>query len=187
LPGVRTTHRTGEDPISSFESFAASRWPGLVRTCRLLTGDVHDGEDLAQISLVKLYAVWHRVRPDTADAYLRRIAVNAQLSRQRRRRLWIVPQAEPPDRPGPEPEDQLGERSVLLAALADLPDRQRATVVLRCWQDLSEDAVADLLGCSRGTVKSQLSKGLAKLRNHPALAGLAPGRPDDVEPVGGAR
>ena len=177
-----------EDPISSFESFAASRWAGLVRTCRLLTGDVHEGEDLAQISLVKLYAVWHRVNRDTADAYLRRIAVNTQLSRLRKRRLWIVPQAEPPERAGPIEDDQLGERSALLAALADLPDRQRATVVLRCWQDLPEEAVADRLGCSRGTVKSQLSKGLAKLRAHPALAGLGPvRRPDGVEHVGGPR
>jgi RNA polymerase sigma-70 factor (sigma-E family) len=148
---------------------------------------VHEGEDLAQISLVKLYAAWPRVNPDGADAYLRRIAVNTQLSRQRARRLWIVPQAQPPDRPGPEPDDQVGERSALLAALADLPDRQRATVVLRCWQDLPEEAVADLLGCSRGTVKSQLSKGLAKLRSHPALAGLAPGHRDDAEPVGRTR
>jgi RNA polymerase sigma factor (sigma-70 family) len=137
---------------------------------------------------VKLYAVWHRVNRDTADAYLRRIAVNAHLSRLRKRQLWIVPQAEPPERPGPVEDDQLGERSALLAALADLPDRQRATVVLRCWQDLPEEAVADLLGCSRGTVKSQLSKGLAKLRAHPALTGLAPvGRPDGIEHVGGPR
>lgn len=158
-----------------------------MRTCRLLAGDAHEGEDLAQISLVKLYAAWHRVRPGTADAYLRRIAVNTQLSRVRRRRLRIVPQAEPPDRPGPEPDDRVEERSALLAALADLPARQRATVVLRCWHDLSEDAVAELLGCSRGTVKSQLSKGLEKLRRHPALAGLAPARPHDAEPVGGTR
>jgi RNA polymerase sigma-70 factor (sigma-E family) len=145
-----------------------------VRLGRLLTGDFHEGEDLAQTGLVKLYLAWPRVRAEGADAYARRILVNAYLDRVRGQRLRIVPMADPPEpahRPGTDPGDS---REALLQALAELPPRMRAAVLLRCWEDLSEDAVATALGCSRGTVKSQLSRALAKLRAHPALAGLEP-------------
>ena len=170
-----SVRRTGEGgAIDGFEEFAASRWPGLVKFGRLLTGDFHEGEELAQAGLVKLYLAWPRVSPEGADAYLRRILVNSYLDRVRPRRVRIVSVAEPPEResiPGADPAES---RPPLVRALADLPPRQRAAVLLRCWDDLAEDAVAAALGCSRGTVKSQLSRALAKLRAHPALAGLEP-------------
>jgi RNA polymerase sigma-70 factor (sigma-E family) len=157
------------DGSEDFKAFAASRWPGLVRLAFGLTGDRWLAEDIAQTALARTYVAWRRVsRADDPDAYVRRILVNASNRRFRRRRVTEQP-GELPDTPVDGPADLVGERAALLAALRQLPPRQRAVIVLRYWQDLTDAQIAAALGCSSGTVRSQLSRALAKLRANPAL------------------
>ena len=158
-----------------FRRFTAARWPGLVRTAYLLTGDLGHAEDLAQTTLIKAYRSWNRVcRVADVDAYVRKILINANRSRFRAKRPVEYSVAAVPESPAWAPDDGSGieQRAVLFAALATLPPRQRAIVVLRYWEDLAEGEVAELVGCSVGTVKSQASRALAKLRKDAGLAGL---------------
>ena len=112
---------------------------------------------------------WRRVRrADDPDAYLRRILVNTSNRRFRRRRVAEQP-GDPPETAVEGPADLVGERTALLAALRQLPPRQRAVVVLRYWEDLTDTQIGAALGCSPGTVRSQLSRALAKLRESPVL------------------
>jgi RNA polymerase sigma-70 factor (sigma-E family) len=156
-----------------FEEFMTSRWPALVRLAFGLTGDRWLAEDLAQTALASAYASWWRVRrADDPDAYVRRILINASKSRWRRSSVaeqFAGPPDEVPD-PAADPAAAIGERSALLVALAALPPRQRAVVVLRYWEDLSDAQAAALLGCSASTVRSQAARALAKLRASGALA-----------------
>jgi RNA polymerase sigma-70 factor (sigma-E family) len=155
---------------TEFQHYMAARWPALVRTAYLLTGDQHLAEDLAQTTLTKVYASWRRVRrADDIDAYVRRILVNTNASRFRKRRVVEHLTAAPYDAAAHEPHAGLAQRSALMTALAGLPKRQRAVVVLRYWEDLSEREVAEALGISPGTVKSQASKALARLRTSDVL------------------
>ncbi|MGW1030245.1 SigE family RNA polymerase sigma factor [Streptomyces sp. NPDC002577] len=157
---------------AEFQDFVRARWSRLVRTAYLLTGDVHHAEDLTQTALAKAYRSWRRVsRSDSPEAYVRRMLVSCNSDRFRKRRVTEALTAAPPEVAGrDEAVSWADERSALLAALAELPPRQRAVVVMRYWEDLSEAEVAEVLGCSPGTVKSQASKGLAKLRTYPGLA-----------------
>ncbi|WP_441248849.1 SigE family RNA polymerase sigma factor [Kitasatospora sp. McL0602] len=161
---------------AEFSGFVQARWAGLVRTGYLLTGNRHDAEDLAQTALAKVYASWRRVRSsDSPDAYVRRILVTSNIDRFRKRRVTEYPTELLLEPIGLHPADagaQVDQRQVLFAALATVPARQRAVVVLRYWEDLSEAQVAAALGCSVGTVKSQAAKGLAKLRAHAGLTDL---------------
>ena len=173
-----------------FDEFMASRWPGLVRLAFGLTGDRWLAEDLAQTALASAYAAWWRVRrADDPDAYVRRILINASKSRFRRNR--VSERASGPgdlaDAAVEDPAAEVGERSVLLAALAELPPRQRAVVVLRYWEDLSDAQVGALLGCSAGTVRSQAARALAKLRASAKLSASEPGDPAPPRQQGGAR
>ena len=156
---------------AEFREYMAARWPGLVRTAFLLTGDRFLAEDLAQTALTRVFASWRRVRrADDVDAYVRRVLVNANAGRFRKRRVVEHLTAAPYDVSAQhEPHARLAQRSVLMAALAELPVQQRAVVVLRYWEDMSEKEVASALGCSVGTVKSQASKGLARLRHSAVL------------------
>ncbi len=155
----------GED----FRTFASSRWPGLVRLAFGLTGDRWLAEDIAQTALARTYVAWRRVsRADDPDAYVRRILVNASNRRFRRHRVTEQP-GDLPETPVDSPADLIGERAALLTALHQLPPRQRAVIVLRYWQDLTDAQIAATLGCSPGTVRSQLARALAKLRVDPAL------------------
>ncbi|MFE6283567.1 SigE family RNA polymerase sigma factor [Streptomyces sp. NPDC057877] len=160
-----------------FQEFVRARWSHLVRTAYLLTGDAHHAEDLTQTALAKAYRSWRRVsRADNPEAYVRRMLVTCNRDRFRKRRIAEALTAEPPERVGRDDAvSWADERGALLAALAQLPKRQRAVVVLRYWEDLSEAEVAESLGCSPGTVKSQASKGLAKLRTYPGLAQVMDG------------
>lgn len=168
---------TGTD--ADFQQYMAARWPVLVRTAYLLTGDRHLAEDLAQTALTKVYASWRHVRrADDVDAYVRRVLVNANAGRFRKRRVAEHLTAAPYDPTAHEPHAELAQRSMLMAALAELPARQRAVVVLRYWEDMSEKEVAAALGCSQGTVKSQASKALARLRQSTVLT-------DGIDGVGG--
>jgi RNA polymerase sigma-70 factor (sigma-E family) len=162
---------------AEFREFMAARWPALVRTAYLLSGDRQHAEDLAQTALEKCAAHWQRVRAaDDVDSYVRRMLVNAHLSRFRRRRVTEVLGGDVAEtRTGRHADDahRVAQRDELLMALAGLPRRQRATVVLRYWEDLSESQIAEILGCSVGTVRSQTHRALHKLRVSPVLAETA--------------
>ncbi|MBY8881768.1 SigE family RNA polymerase sigma factor [Actinacidiphila acidipaludis] len=171
------------DGTPDFSAYAAVRWSRLVCTAYLLTGDHHEAEDLVQATLAKVYLHWPRIsRLGEPDAYLRRALVNNNLSRFRKRRVVQLLTPRLPDRERDSGTGQVEDRTSLTAALAALPARQRAVVVLRYWEDMSEQQVADVLGCTVGNVKSQASRGLRKLRTHPALAGL--GVPGDTPDAG---
>jgi RNA polymerase sigma-70 factor (sigma-E family) len=161
------------DPPNSeaeFREFAIGRWPALVRFAYGLTGDAGHAEDLAQITLAKAYASWARVRrADDPDAYVRRILINAQNTRFRKRRVREAGGPRLPEPVTDDPTAALDQRSDLIAALLQLPPKQRAVVMLRYWDGLTETQAAAVLGCSVGTVKSQASRALAKLRTSPLL------------------
>ncbi len=151
---------------ATFDDFVAARSRALLRTAYLLTHDHALAEDLLQTSLTKAWFAWRRIEGDP-EPYVRKILVNTYASWWRRKWNGEHPTDDLPERaasvPGAEPTD-------LWQAMARLPRRQRAVVVLRYFEDLTEAQTADLLGCSVGTVKSQCSKALAKLRIDPALA-----------------
>ncbi|MGA8246666.1 MAG: SigE family RNA polymerase sigma factor [Nocardioides sp.] len=159
-----------------FESWLTAREPALQRTAHLLTGDVHSAQDLVQVTLAKLYLAWDRIQDrGRVDAYARRILVNEHRTAWRRpvrRREQVT--ADLPDRPAPE-QGYDGQREAVWAFVASLPPRQRAVIVLRFYEQLTEPEIADLLGISVGTVKSQSSRALAALRahlpDHPELSG----------------
>ncbi|WP_236653398.1 SigE family RNA polymerase sigma factor [Streptacidiphilus melanogenes] len=167
--------RGGDEGWGDFSSFVAARWTALVRTAYLLTGDFHEAEDLVQVTLAKVYPHWRGLRAETTDAYVRRALVNNNRSRHRRRRVAHLLMPFVPDRPAAADAGQgdVAERDLLVSLLATLPERQRTVVVLRYWEDLSAEEVAELLGCSVGTVKSQASRALAKLRDLPELEEFA--------------
>ncbi|HSR83512.1 MAG TPA: SigE family RNA polymerase sigma factor, partial [Streptosporangiaceae bacterium] len=134
-----------------------------------LTGDWALAEDLSQTALAKAYLRWSRVRRDDPEAYVRRIMINTWSSWWRRRWRGELPVAKLPDVAGPDAFTGVEHRLALRSALGRLPPGQRAVVVLRYHQDMSEAQVADLVGISVGTVKSQAAKGLAGLRLQSAL------------------
>ncbi|RDI34892.1 SigE family RNA polymerase sigma factor [Lentzea flaviverrucosa] len=146
-----------------FEEFVAVASPRLLRTAFLLTRDIGHAEDLLQTALAKAWRAWNRVDGDP-EPYVRRIIVTSHATWWRRRWRGEEPTGELPERPGESPQEAVGEREWLWQALGRLPRRQRAVLVLRFYEDLTEAQVAGLLGCSVGTVKSQASKALAKLR-----------------------
>ncbi|WP_439657427.1 SigE family RNA polymerase sigma factor [Lentzea sp. HUAS TT2] len=146
-----------------FEEFVAVTSPRLLRMAFLLTRDMGHAEDLLQTALAKAWRAWHRVDGDP-EPYVRRIIVTSHATWWRRKWRSEEPSGELPERPGESPQDVVDEREWLWQALGRLPRRQRAVLVLRFYEDLTEAQVAGLLGCSVGTVKSQASKALAKLR-----------------------
>jgi RNA polymerase sigma-70 factor (sigma-E family) len=154
----------------AFDAFARGRMRELLRFAHLLTGDPHRAADLVQDALERTLISWHRVeRKDDPEAYVRRAIVNRHISVWRRtRRERLV--AETPEGSYDEPR---GRDDELWAALATLPPRQRAVVVLRFYEDLTEADTAAALGCTVGTVKSQTWKALARLRTQVTRADLA--------------
>jgi RNA polymerase sigma-70 factor (sigma-E family) len=150
-------HRSKEQ---AFRELYVGRAPALRRTAFLLCGDWHQAEDLVQVAFEKLYASWHRVRAAEAlDAYVRRTLVRCWVDETRRPHRRERPVADVPDHGVEGPE-----RESLHLALAAVPPRQRACLVLRFYDDLSVAQTARLLGCTEGTVKSQTSRGLEALR-----------------------
>jgi RNA polymerase sigma-70 factor (sigma-E family) len=139
---------------------------GAVRLAYLLTGDRSLAEDLVQDAFVKLAGRLAHLRdPEAFDAYLRRTVVNLANSHWRRKRLERAYLERQRGRARPVPtEPDLGSRDALWRALQKLSERQRAAIVLRYYEDLSEQQVADILGCRQGTVKSLVSRGLDVLR-----------------------
>lgn len=146
-----------------FEEYAAARWPVLFRTALLLTGARAEAEDLAQDTLVKAYAGWAKVaRADAPDAYVRRMLVNEFISDRRRnaRRAALVAESVSALVMLDDPDQRLD----LWAQVLALPPRQRAVLVLRFYEDLTETETARVLGVSLGTVKSQAHDALRTLR-----------------------
>jgi RNA polymerase sigma-70 factor (sigma-E family) len=154
---------TDPDRAASFTRWASERQQALLRTAVLLCGDHHRAEDLVQDALTKVAVRWSRLQDGNPDAYARQVIVRTNISWWRRRRHeMVLGLHDGPASAGPGP--QVDRRLLLDHALAQLTPRQRATVVLRFYDDLSERDTAELLGVSIGTVKSQTHAALARLR-----------------------
>lgn len=155
------------DDESSFQAYVLARTPVLSRIAFLLTGDVHTAEDLVQETLLRVVAKWRRIAAaGDPDPYVRKVLYHLHVSWWRQHRQRIVPHADVPDRASPDPSAELARNLALRAALAKLPPRQRAVVVLRYFEDLTEAQTAEVLGCRVGTVKSHTRDALARLRAH---------------------
>ncbi|MGB3444519.1 MAG: SigE family RNA polymerase sigma factor [Actinophytocola sp.] len=157
-----------------FHVFATRSTASLTRLAYLLCGDQHLAHDLVQTCLIRLYQAWPKVRDkDAADPYARKVLLRCWLNE--RRRPWRRAESQDghvPDTPAPErdPAGVMHQKEVIRVALAKLPPRQRAAVVLRYWSQHTVTETATILRCSEGNVKSQSARGLAALRA--ALAGL---------------
>lgn len=171
-----------DDLATAFDAFVLRRHTDLVRFGYVLTGNRAGAEDLVQTALCRTYVRWDRL-DDRGDptAYVRRVMVNAHISWTRRLSSKELLFAEPPEGTGDEDGHDL-ERVQMWRQLAALPARMRAVLVLRFYEDLSEAETARVLGCAVGTVKSQTSRGLARLRRElaeasPLLTEAVPARP----------
>jgi RNA polymerase sigma-70 factor (sigma-E family) len=149
---------------AEFAEYVRGRLPSLRRLALLLCHDWHRADDLVQASITKLYVHWHRARKATSvDAYVRTIIVREFL--HERRSAWarrVMLRSLLPDGPAPDLDADIAID--LRAAIAALPTRQRAVLVLRYYCDLDVEHSAEVLGCSAGTVKSQTARALASLR-----------------------
>src|SRR5882757_2104561 len=157
---------------TQFTAYVRVKGPTLLRTARALTPNPADAEDLLQTALTKTYLAWDRIDDHRAvDGYVRRTLVNTRTTQWRKRKVDEFSTDELPETPGTGPDliEQQAQRDALLRAIARLPPRQRAMVVLRYFEDLSEAQTADRMGVSVGTVKSAVSRALSKLRNDPEL------------------
>ena len=152
--------------VKDFEEFAVAALPGLLRFGVILTGDRHRADDLVQSALVKTMRRWSHIDHAHPTAYVRRAMVNAHLSwwRSRAAREARIPDTFDVPAPG-DAAAAYDDQDQLARALAVLPPRQRAVIVLRYYEGLSEAEIADELGCARGTVKSQAAKALRTLRS----------------------
>ncbi len=160
---------------AEFSAYMAARQPALLRTAYLLSGDRATAEDLVQTALAKLYLSWDKVHTrDSVDGYVRRILVNENNSLWRRawKRTEVTTELVP-DHAVPDDYDD-GRSAAVWELVKSLPRKQRAVVVLRYYEQLSEAEIAHTLGISTGTVKSQASRALAALRDR-APATLTPG------------
>ena len=152
-----------------FEQYVAARSAALLRIAYLLTGNRADAEDLLQTTLAKTYLSWSRIRDREAlDGYVRRAMVNTQTSFWRRKKPETL-YDEPPERPARDGFADADLHDALWTALSRLSRKQRAMVVLRYYEELSEPETAALLGVSVGTVKSTTSRALAALRQDSSL------------------
>jgi len=177
--------RTADVDDPEFRDYVRLRTRALLRTAYLLTGNVADAEDLVQSALTKTYLAWDRIQDRGAlDGYVRRAMVNTHISWWRRRRLDEFPTDEIPDQAVVDQPESSDLQESLRRAIDRLPQRMRAAVMLRYYEDMTEAEVADVLGISLGTVKSTVSRAVAKLRIdaelQPELAGSAADLPADT-------
>jgi RNA polymerase sigma-70 factor (sigma-E family) len=157
---------TRRDP-AAFAAFAAGRSPALLRAAYLMVGDRDLAQDLLQEALTKTYVAWPRLRdPNAAEAYTRKAITTTAIS-WFRRKAWNneIATGVLPEQGAAAADDHVAQREWLWTALQQLPPRQRAAIVLRFYEDLTEAQTADAMGCAVGTVKSQVSAGLRKLRH----------------------
>ncbi|MEU3711927.1 SigE family RNA polymerase sigma factor [Streptomyces catenulae] len=157
----------------SFSSYVQARGPVLMRAARSLT-DPNDAEDLLQTALTKTFVAWDRIEDHRAlDGYVRRALLNTRTSQWRKRKVdeFACEELPEPDPvPAPDPAELQGLRDAMWRAIMRLPPRQRAMVVLRYYEDLSEAQTAEIMEVSVGTVKSAVSRALVKLREDEELA-----------------
>jgi len=172
---VRTSDRVRDD---QFRAYVLGNRGKLLRTATLLaSGNAHEAEDLVQTVLLRMYLAWPRIRPETRDAYARRMLINAFVDERRRPQARNERnEAEVPDT-AVETEPPSDMDAAVFSALAELPPRMRAAVVLRHLNDASVAETAEALGCSEGTVKSQTARGLDHLRERLADLRRATGGP----------
>lgn len=151
-----------------FDAFVVGAWARLFRTAHALTGNRQDAEDMLQNAFVKAYSNWRKVRrADSPEAYVHRIVTNETISAWRRRWRQVERSTDTlPETRSDGPADAVSSRATMWSAIQDLPPRQRAIVVLRYYEDLSERDIAQVLGVSPGTVKSQARTALRSLRRH---------------------
>jgi len=171
LPSYAPTLRYAA--YSSFSSYVRARGPVLLRTARSLTANPSDAEDLLQTALTKTYVAWERIEDHRAlDGYVRRALLNTRTSQWRKRKVdeFACDELPEPELGGvDDPAEQQALHDAMWRAITKLPARQRAMVVLRYYEDLSEAQTAEVLGVSVGTVKSAVSRALGKLREDPEL------------------
>ncbi len=157
-----------------FDAFVRDNSPALLRVGWLLTGDWASAEDLVQSALVTTWRKWQTIRrTDRPAVYVHRVMMTTYLGWRRRRWVGEVPRPDLPDHPAAF--DEFGRSDLqqsLRSAMLRLPPKQRATIALRYFLDLSERDTADTLGCSLGTVKSNAARAIATLRTDPNLAAL---------------
>ena len=162
--------------VAPFAEYAEACSATLFRTAFLMVGDHQLAQDLVQEALVKTLMAWPRLNDrENLHAYTRRIIVTTSISWRRRRSFHERPLDVLPERSGPDPAEATVTHDAVVAALRTVPPRQRAAIVLRYYEDLTEAQTADAMGCAVGTVKSQVSAGLHKLRT-----ALADGLGDDT-------
>jgi RNA polymerase sigma-70 factor (sigma-E family) len=149
-----------------FAGFVRQNTPALLRTAYLLTGNAHQAEELVQDTLVRLYQKWDRVEgADVPLAYVRRSLTNGYLNQKRRGVRREFAYEDVPDHVRPyDPVEQLADRDQIWAGLRRLSERQRVALVLRFFEDMSDEDAAAALGCRVGTVRSLISRGLVALR-----------------------
>jgi RNA polymerase sigma-70 factor (sigma-E family) len=177
---------TEGEPVRAFEgldALIAERGDALLAAAILLAGSRTAGEDLLQSALERLMRRWNRVQAGSREGYLRRTLYHLAIDqwRLRRRRPEVFVSVEPHGQA--DATDTVHLRQALIQALATLPPRQRAVLVLRYWEQFSEAEAAEVLGCSIGTVKSTASRGLSRLRDVAAAWDLTPAR--DLVPAQG--
>lgn len=158
--------------MNDFEMFVAARGPALLRLGVMLTGTPHESEDLVQSALVKVCKHWNRVAvADNPEAYVRQIMVREQISWKRRKASTEVISASPHELQeassrleNPDHADSVVTRDHLWQLLATLPRKQRAVLVLRYYEDMSDAQIADVLNCRQGTVRSNAHRALRELK-----------------------
>jgi RNA polymerase sigma-70 factor (sigma-E family) len=163
LAGDHEKSRASDD--AAFRDYVLARGTALLRIAVMLTGNRADAEDLVQAALVNTYLAWHKINDRAAlDAYVRRAMINTHISWWRRRKLEEFPTDELPDQAVADPARDSDLAEVVRHALDRLPQRMRAAVMLRYFEDMTEPEIAALLGVSLGTVKSTVSRAVARLR-----------------------
>ena len=156
---------------AAFRSFVEERQTMLRRRAYLLCGNWADGDELVQEALARVYVAWPRIATGAETAYTRRTMMNLYINDQRKRRREVLTDA------APEPATTDHDRELAMTLtdlLRDLPEKQRAVLVLRFWEDLTVPQIAECTGVAEGTIKSQISRGLAALRDRlaePPLTG----------------
>lgn len=164
----------------AFAELLDERIPALLGFATVVTGSPHQAEDVVQDVLVKAHRRWDRIGGlDHPEAYLRRMIVNEHLSWRRKWARMVPSPVELVDTAIGDPADQVVRRDELVEAVRGLPPRQRAAVALRYYDDLADAEIAEILGCSASTVRSQIARALAKLRIE-----IGPAHPVDVHPEG---
>jgi len=153
------------DDDAAFREYVLARGTALLRIAVMLTGNRADAEDLVQAALANTFLAWDKINDRAAlDAYVHRVMVNTHISWWRRRRLEEFPTDELPDLAVADHARESDTAEVVRRALDRLPDRMRAAVMLRYFEDMTEPEIAALLGVSLGTVKSTVSRAVARLR-----------------------